>query len=128
MNAPANGIRASVDSGGIAPANLSATRPLYWSIQRELWENRYLYVAPLAVAAIFLLANLIGMVHLPSQIRQLAGTAPERSREAILSPYNIAAAFMMKRRSDQTVKNSREIPLLDSSSISRTLSCPFSGE
>ena len=28
------------------------TRPLYWSVWRELWENRSIYVAPLIVAAV----------------------------------------------------------------------------
>ena len=37
----------------IAPAAISATRPLYWSVRRELWENRSIYVAPLAVAAVY---------------------------------------------------------------------------
>jgi ABC-2 type transport system permease protein len=31
---------------------MSATRPLYWSVRRELWENRSIYIAPLAVAAV----------------------------------------------------------------------------
>ena len=26
-------------------------RPFYWSLRRELWENRSIYIAPLAVAA-----------------------------------------------------------------------------
>ena len=35
-------------SQAIAPTVLSPTRPLYWSIRRELWENRSIYIAPLA--------------------------------------------------------------------------------
>ena len=27
---------------------------LYWSVRRELWENRSIYIAPLAVAAVVL--------------------------------------------------------------------------
>ncbi|MEY2559048.1 MAG: hypothetical protein QOE34_2473, partial [Verrucomicrobiota bacterium] len=27
-------------------APISATRPLYWSVRRELWENRSIYMAP----------------------------------------------------------------------------------
>ena len=38
----------------IAPGTLSATRPFYWSLRRELWENRSIYIAPLAVAALIL--------------------------------------------------------------------------
>ena len=28
------------------------TRPLYWSVRRELWENKSIYVAPAAAAAV----------------------------------------------------------------------------
>ena len=30
---------------------LSPTRPLYWSVRRELWENRSISLAPLAAPA-----------------------------------------------------------------------------
>ena len=33
----------------------SATHPFYWSLRRELWENRYVYIAPLAAAVVILL-------------------------------------------------------------------------
>jgi hypothetical protein len=49
MNTPA------VDAPAITPAALLPTRPWYWSIRRELWEYRSIYIAPLAVAAVFLL-------------------------------------------------------------------------
>ncbi len=38
---------------------MSPARPLYWLIRRELWENRYIYIAPLAVAALVLFGFLI---------------------------------------------------------------------
>ena len=31
---------------------VAATRPFYWSVSRELWENRSIYIAPLIVAAV----------------------------------------------------------------------------
>ena len=34
---------------------------MYWSVRRELWENRSLYLAPLAVAAVFLFGFLISV-------------------------------------------------------------------
>ena len=40
------------DSQGIAPTVVSETRPMYWSVRRELWENRSIYIAPLAVGAV----------------------------------------------------------------------------
>jgi len=35
-----------------ANASSSAIRPFYWSVWRELWENRSIYIAPLIVAAV----------------------------------------------------------------------------
>jgi ABC-2 type transport system permease protein len=42
------------------PTPSSPTRPFYWSIRREIWENRSLYVAPLVVAGIVLFGYTIG--------------------------------------------------------------------
>jgi len=70
-------------------------RPIYWSVRRELWENRSLYLAPLAAAAVFLLGFLIGTIHLPAQIRALSALDPMHQREAITVPYNMAAGLLM---------------------------------
>jgi ABC-2 type transport system permease protein len=40
----------------------SHTRPLLWSLRRELWENRSVFVAPLAVAGVILLGGLVAAV------------------------------------------------------------------
>ena len=62
MNTPSDGISESRDeSQGVAPAVLSAPRPIYWSVRRELWENRSIYIAPLAAAGVGMLAFLIGL-------------------------------------------------------------------
>jgi len=65
MNTPSNAIPDSADSQVVAPAIMSATRPFYWSVRRELWENRFIYVAPLAIAGVFLFAFLISLFTLP---------------------------------------------------------------
>jgi len=62
MNSQSNVMPESVDSRRMAPAAISATRPLYWSVRRELWENRYIYIAPLAVAAVMLFGFLIATI------------------------------------------------------------------
>src|SRR5260370_16270484 len=59
MNPQSNVMPASFDSQRIAPAAISAPRPLYWSVRRELWENRYIYIAPLSVAVVMLFGFLI---------------------------------------------------------------------
>ena len=38
----------------------SDSNAVYWSVRRELWENRYLYVVPLAAAGIALFASSVG--------------------------------------------------------------------
>jgi ABC-2 type transport system permease protein len=49
----------------LPPRVLAKTRPFYWSVRRELWENRSIYVAPAATAAIVLAGLLIGAINLP---------------------------------------------------------------
>src|SRR2546430_1928111 len=48
------------DSGITDPGYKGATRPLYWSVWREVWENRSIYIAPLAVAGVVLTSGLAG--------------------------------------------------------------------
>jgi ABC-2 type transport system permease protein len=70
-------------------------RVFYWSMRRELWEYRSLYVAPLAVAALFLFGFLISLVHFPSKMRALAMLSPMQQSDRIQEPYHLASALMM---------------------------------
>ncbi len=83
------------DSQVIAPAVISTTRPLYWSVRRELWENRSIYIAPLAVAALILFGFLISTIHLPDKMRAAAALNPMQQHELIEQPYNFAALLIM---------------------------------
>ena len=69
MTTSSNAVPESRESERVAPTVMSETRPLYWSMRRELWENRSIYVAPLAVAAIGILGFLISLIHLPHSLR-----------------------------------------------------------
>jgi len=88
MNTPSNAVPET-------PATMSPTRPLYWSIRRELWENRSIYIAPLVVAAVFLLAILISIVHLPERRRATLLLDPAHQQAAIEKPYDIAAILLI---------------------------------
>jgi len=95
MNTQSNALHEPrIDSQAMAPA-MGATRPLYWSIQREFWENRSIYLAPLGVAGVFLFGFLISLPRLPKQVRALASFDPVRYRDAIAMPYDFAAGLMM---------------------------------
>jgi ABC-2 type transport system permease protein len=90
MNSQSNAMPESFDSQGIAPAVMSATRPMYWSVRRELWENRSIYIAPLAVAAVTLFGFLIATIGRAMSAGNLA------QRRAVLEePYTFAMGAIM---------------------------------
>jgi ABC-2 type transport system permease protein len=96
MNTQSNAIPDShVESPVVAPVAISGTRRMYWSLRRELWEYRSIYIAPLAAATVFLFGFLIGTIGLPARMRHLSALDPERQHEAILAPYNMAAGLIM---------------------------------
>src|SRR5712664_491362 len=67
-----------------APAVITASRHMYWSVRRELWEHRSIYIAPLAAAAVFLLAFLTVLT-----------LSPAHWHEGLDTPYEFAAALIM---------------------------------
>jgi ABC-2 type transport system permease protein len=92
VNTPSNTVPESpAHSQAIAPAAMPATRPMYWSVRRELWENRSVYIAPLAVAVLVLLGFLISAINLPHSMRAVLALDPALQRAAIEKPYDIAA-------------------------------------
>ncbi|HEX8252195.1 MAG TPA: ABC transporter permease [Thermoanaerobaculia bacterium] len=78
----------------IAPAHNAMTRPLYWSIRRELWENRSVYLAPLIVAGVVLFASMFSVFGLPRRIETLA-SQPAKLHAAITKPFAMAPAPIM---------------------------------
>src|ERR1700722_5597734 len=95
MTTPANAVLEPVDSRRIAPTPLAASRPMYWSIRRELWEYRSIYIAPLAVAALILFGFMISMIHLPGKMRAALALDPMQQQEMIEQPYDFAALVLM---------------------------------
>jgi ABC-2 type transport system permease protein len=75
--------------------NAAATRPLYWSVWRELWENHSIYIAPSIVSGIILFGSLVGSFHLPGRRYNALLLDPARRRAAIEMPYDIAAMMLI---------------------------------
>jgi ABC-2 type transport system permease protein len=86
---------APLESQAIAPAANPAIQPLYWSVRREVWENRAIYIAPLSVAAVVLFGFLISTVHLAQRTRAALTLGPERLRATLVMPYDVAAALII---------------------------------
>ncbi len=64
-------------------------------MRRELWENRSIYVAPLAAAGVYLFGFLISLIRLPQKMRALAMLDPSHQRAAVNMPYEFAAGLIM---------------------------------
>jgi ABC-2 type transport system permease protein len=74
----------------------SPIRPFYWSVWRELWENKSIYVAPLIVAAVQVFGFAISTIGLAERRRALLLLDdPVKQRAAIEAPYDIAAMMMI---------------------------------
>jgi ABC-2 type transport system permease protein len=84
-----------MNPGSNADAAIPATRRLYWAVRRELWENRSIYLAPLAVAALILVGFLISTISLPGKIRAASALGLVQQHNLIAQPGLIAAGMMM---------------------------------
>jgi len=136
MNTQSKAIRESLDARGIAPAALSSTRPMYWSIRRELWENRSIYIAPLAVAVVTLFGYLIATMGYTMSTTNLA-----QRRAALEEPYSFATALIMgaafvvsifyslealhSERRDRSILFWKSLPVSDLTTVLSKASIPF---
>src|SRR4051812_6188403 len=71
------------------------TQPFYWSLRREVWENRSIYIAPLSVAAVILIGSLATMSKLPVLRAKALLLEPLHRRAAIQMPYNVIAMMIL---------------------------------
>jgi len=66
---------------------------MYWSIRREIWENRSIYVAPLASAAVFLVGFATHTIIMRSRID---ASRPDPSQpHGFLAHYELSASLIM---------------------------------
>jgi ABC-2 type transport system permease protein len=143
MNAQSNTVpESSVESQAFVPAVISPARCMYWSLRRELWENRSIYIAPLAVAAVLLIAFLIGLLALPGhRMSTVLALAPAKQRAAIEMPYDMAAGLIMAtavivgmfysidalygERRDRSILFWKSLPVSDLTTVLSKLSIPL---
>jgi ABC-2 type transport system permease protein len=91
MSAPSDTFDPTIAATPPAPAH--AVRPFFWSVRRELWENRSLFVAPLIAAAVVLLGFVVSMSML-SHFHKLDSMADLDSGD-LVAPYAASAALVM---------------------------------
>src|SRR5204863_8239479 len=67
---------------------------LYWSVRRELWQNRWIPIGPLAAAFILFASFLLSTITMPVRLSGLLAMASEPRHEAIARPYSFVAAMV----------------------------------
>lgn len=87
MPNPAPGPR-EIPAAPVPPT--TQTRPLYWSIRRELWENRSIYIAPLVIAGVVLIGFLIATIG-----RAMVIVDPAQKAAVLEEPSHFAAGVMI---------------------------------
>jgi ABC-2 type transport system permease protein len=79
----------------VAPATAPRpVRPFYWSVRRELWENRSLFIAPLVAGGIAIIALILNAMHLQQGMQALSVLTPEKQR-MLVSGVNGGIAFLI---------------------------------
>ena len=89
MNTPSEMVRPPVPVH--PPVTVPPKQALYWSVRRELWENRSIYMAPLAAAGVVLFGFGLTALKLPRLRMNSLALEPTRKRAAIVSRAYTAA-------------------------------------
>lgn len=87
-NTPNSDLPAS-NSGAVS------TAPFIWSAKRELWENRWIYIAPLIVALVELLGFMVSTIGMASRRRAVLLLDPAQQRAVISISYDAAAVMLL---------------------------------
>jgi len=127
-----------VGDPGYRPAK---PQPFYWSIRRELWENRSIYVAPILVAIVVLFGFLVSTSGLPERRREVLLLDSAKTRAAIEMPYNMAAIMLMLtafivgvfycldalygERRDRSILFWKSLPVSDSTTLLSKVTIPL---
>src|SRR5258708_1822229 len=64
-----------------------------WSVRREVWENRSVYVAPFAIAAIFLFGFMFSLIKLPRRMAAALALPVMQQRGAVELPFDVIAGL-----------------------------------
>lgn len=139
MSTPSNAMSESFQAQSVAPAAFPATRALYWSVRRELWENRSIYIAPLAVAAVALFAFSMGAIAGIWEKSLRLDSA--HASEGVTQPYDLAAGLLMltcivvsvfycidalhSERRDRSILFWKSLPISDLTTVLAKVSIPL---
>jgi ABC-2 type transport system permease protein len=121
-----------------APATISPFQRFYWSVRREVWENRSLYLAPAAVAGFLIVGLLIAVTRHASFEVMTNGV---RSQPGVTTAYDVASAAIMGvalivggfyclstlqgERRDRSILFWKSLPVSDTMAVLGKVAIPF---
>jgi len=140
MNTQTDSLPESLETRAVTPAAISRTQPFYWSVRREIWENRSIYLAPLAVAGLFLLGFLINLITLHHRLGISIRDATLH-RDVEVNAYQLAGAVIMGtaiivgffysldalygERRDRTILFWKSLPVSDLTTVLAKITVPL---
>ena len=123
----------------IAP-RVSAWRQFCWSVRREIWENRSIYLVPLGVAVLIVIATAINVMHMAPRLHT-APLDPGEQHPAVEAPFIFASLLLMfstmvvsvfysvdalyGERRDRSVLFWKSMPVSDAVTVLAKLSIPM---
>jgi hypothetical protein len=115
-------------------------RRFYWAVRRELWENRWLWLAPSGVALVLAIGVATYAFRIEAPMRAIAALADLHQRQAISEPYDVVAGLMMAigllvaaiycvdalygERRDRSILLWKSLPVSDAMTVAAKLSIP----
>jgi ABC-2 type transport system permease protein len=119
--------------------HLSRWRQFCWSVRREIWENRSIYLVPLGVGVLIVIATAISLIPTPSRLH----TAPldfVQQHHGVEAPFIFASLLLMfstmvvsifysvdalyGERRDRSVLFWKSMPVSDTMTVLAKLSIP----
>jgi len=118
-----------------------STRPFYWSIRRELWENRATYLAPAIVAGVLLLGSVLAALRFAHHHSDVSQMPPAQRLGLLQLPYAIAALAIVatmlivavfyclgalyNERRDRSILFWKSLPVSDLTAVLSKLAIPM---
>ena len=118
-----------------------SARPYVWSVRRELWENRSVWIAPVIVGFVAVAGFIATIPALATNVAQLAGPDVDKAHTFVHGPYGAAAmlgfavAFLVGvffcldalsgERRDRSVLFWKSLPVSDATAVLAKATIPL---
>jgi ABC-2 type transport system permease protein len=129
MNTQATNV--SESSQAFAPSFSASLRPLFWSVRREFWENRWIYIAPVVAASLYLLGFAISAVRLRLRKEVLwSANQLDLAPALIMGTAIIVSVFycldaLYGERRDRSILFWKSLPVSDFTAVISKLAIPI---